>query len=67
MHKPVLLDETISFLNIKPGLIYVDCTLGAGGHSLEILKRLNGNGILIGIDQDKSTLELAKQRLNDFS
>ncbi len=67
MHKPVLLDETISFLNIKPGLIYVDCTLGAGGHSLEILKRLNGNGILIGIDQDKSTLELAKQRLKDFS
>jgi len=40
-HKPVLLDEVISSLNIKPNGIYVDLTLGGGGHSLEILKRLS--------------------------
>ena len=66
MHKPVLVEEVINLLNIKEG-IYVDCTVGHGGHSLEILKRLNGQGILIGIERDKEALEVAKDRLKEFS
>ncbi|MBI3591868.1 MAG: 16S rRNA (cytosine(1402)-N(4))-methyltransferase RsmH [Candidatus Melainabacteria bacterium] len=67
MHKPVLLKEVINFLNIKDDGIYVDCTLGHGGHSLEILKRLNGRGKLIGIERDESALKIAKDRLKQFS
>ena len=66
MHKSVLLNESIEFLNLREGLTYVDCTLGTGGHSLEILKRLNGTGILIGIEQDKSILNIAKENLGNF-
>ena len=51
-HKPVLLDETINGLNIKPNGIYVDGTLGGAGHSNHILKRLSSKGLLIGIDRD---------------
>jgi len=51
-HKSVLLEETIENLNIKPDGIYVDGTLGGGGHSYEIAKRLTAGGRLIGIDQD---------------
>lgn len=67
LHKPVLLNEVIDLLNIQKGKIYVDCTLGLGGHSQEILQRLNGEGILIGIERDKSALEIAKERLKEFS
>ena len=52
MHKSVLLDESIEALNIKDGSIIVDCTLGYGGHSSEILKRV-GNGYLYSFDQDE--------------
>lgn len=65
-HIPVLLEEVIGFLNLKPGHIYVDCTLGHGGHSIEILKRLDGNCTLIGIERDNSALQIAKSRLKDF-
>ena len=51
-HYSVLLNETIENLNIRPDGIYVDGTLGGGGHSYQILKRLGENGRLIGIDQD---------------
>ena len=51
-HKSVLLNETIDALKIKPDGIYVDGTLGGGGHSYEICKRLSDKGRLIGIDQD---------------
>ena len=51
-HVPVLLKETIDGLNIHPRGIYVDCTFGGGGHSKEILKRLNEDGRLIAFDQD---------------
>ena len=51
-HIPVLLNETIEGLNIKPNGIYVDGTIGGAGHSKEILKRLSKNGMLIGIDRD---------------
>lgn len=66
IHKPVLLNEVINFLNIRRGKVYVDCTLGAGGHSFHILQKLEGNGILIGIEQDKETFEIAKDRLKQF-
>ena len=65
-HISVLLEETIDSLNIKEDGIYVDCTLGGGGHSKEILKRLSHKGKLIGIDQDTSALKAAKERLKDY-
>ena len=65
-HKPVLLDETINGLNIKPNGIYVDGTLGGAGHSDHILKRLSSKGLLIGIDRDEEALSAAKERLKDF-
>lgn len=54
-HTPVMLNESVDGLNIKPGGIYVDATFGGGGHSKEILARLNGNGRLFGFDQDADT------------
>lgn len=66
-HKPVLLNECIEGLNIKPNGIYVDGTLGGAGHSKEILKKLDSkNGILIGIDRDEEALQAAKQNLLEF-
>ncbi|WP_333887673.1 16S rRNA (cytosine(1402)-N(4))-methyltransferase RsmH [Clostridium sp.] len=65
-HIPVLLKETIESLNIKQNGIYVDCTLGGGGHSLEILKRLSDKGRLIAIDQDISAISWAGERLKNF-
>ncbi|MCW8981115.1 MAG: 16S rRNA (cytosine(1402)-N(4))-methyltransferase, partial [Altibacter sp.] len=52
-HKPVLLKETVDGLNIRPNGVYVDVTFGGGGHSREILSRLDENGTLIAFDQDK--------------
>lgn len=66
-HKSVLLDETIDNLNIKPDGIYVDGTLGGGGHSYEIAKRLSDKGRLIGIDQDEDAIRAATERLQEFS
>lgn len=65
-HKSVLLNETIEMLKIKPNGIYVDGTLGGGGHSYEICKRLGENGRLIGIDQDEDAIRAAGERLNEF-
>jgi 16S rRNA (cytosine1402-N4)-methyltransferase len=65
-HKSVLLDETIEMLNIKPNGIYVDGTLGGGGHSYEICKRLDNNGRLIGIDQDEAAIHAGSKKLSDF-
>lgn len=66
-HKSVLLKECIENLNIKPSGIYVDGTLGGGGHSYKILKRLDKNGKLIGIDRDKEAIQAASQRLKEFN
>ena len=66
-HISILLNEAVAGLNIKENGVYVDCTLGGGGHSLEILKKLNGSGLLIGIDQDDFALEYSKKRLNDYN
>ena len=65
-HKSVLLDESIEALHIKPNGIYVDGTLGGGGHSYEICRRLSEQGRLIGIDQDAAAIEAASGRLAEF-
>lgn len=64
-HKSVLLKETIENLNIKNDGIYVDGTLGGGGHSYEIVKQL-GTGRLIGIDQDETAIDAASKRLEEY-
>lgn len=66
VHKSVLLQETIDALQVKPDGIYVDGTLGGGGHSYEICKRLGPNGRLIGIDQDEAAIQAAGERLQEF-
>ncbi|MGN1270747.1 MAG: 16S rRNA (cytosine(1402)-N(4))-methyltransferase RsmH [Clostridia bacterium] len=66
-HVSVLLNESIENLNIKPDGIYVDGTMGGAGHSLEIAKKLSKKGMLIGIDRDEEALEVAKERLKEFS
>lgn len=63
-HIPVLFQETMEGLNIRENGIYVDCTVGGGGHSAGILERLKG-GRLIAIDQDRDALEAAKDRLRE--
>ena len=62
-HVPVLLHEAIEFLNVRPGGLYVDCTLGIAGHASEIARRLGPTGRLIGFDRDPQALELAKVKL----
>lgn len=64
-HTPVMLDECITGLNIKPNGIYVDGTLGGAGHSSEIVKKLT-SGKLIAIDKDNDALAFSKERLKDF-
>ena len=66
-HKSVLLNECIDHLRIRPDGIYVDGTLGGGGHSYEICRRLSGNGRLIGIDQDAAAIKAAAGRLEEFA
>ncbi len=65
-HYSVLLEETVDGLNIKPDGIYVDGTLGGGGHAYEVCRRLNDKGRFIGIDQDEAAIEAAGARLRDF-
>ena len=66
-HKSVLLDECIDNLKIRKDCVYVDGTLGGGGHSYHILKALNGTGMLIGIDRDTDALQAASEKLKEFS
>ncbi|MDN4607557.1 16S rRNA (cytosine(1402)-N(4))-methyltransferase RsmH [Sporosarcina highlanderae] len=65
-HITVLLHEAVEGLNIKPDGVYVDCTLGGAGHSLEIVKRLSPDGRLICFDQDTTAIEAAKEKLKDY-
>ena len=65
-HKSVLLKESIDNLNIKVDGVYVDATLGFGGHSLEILKRIN-KGFLFAFDQDSEAIQYSSERLKDFN
>lgn len=65
-HQSVLLDETIRNLRVKPDGIYVDGTLGGGGHSYEVCRQLSAKGSLIGIDQDEAAICAAGERLREF-
>ncbi|MCR5369651.1 MAG: 16S rRNA (cytosine(1402)-N(4))-methyltransferase RsmH [Clostridium sp.] len=65
-HTSVLLEETVDSLQIKEDGIYVDGTLGGGGHASEVLRRLGENGRLIGIDQDEDAIAAASERLMPF-
>lgn len=66
MHIPVMLHETIDRLNVKSGGIYLDCTLGDGGHSGEILRRLGPDGRLLALDRDESAICRAKANLSKY-
>jgi 16S rRNA (cytosine1402-N4)-methyltransferase len=62
-HVPVLLDEALQYLNVRPGGVYVDATLGLAGHSSAIARRLGGKGRLICFDRDPQAMEAAKAKL----
>ena len=62
-HIPIMLNECIDMLAIKPDGIYVDATIGGAGHSQEIIKRLSSKGTLIGIDKDGEAISVSKSRL----
>jgi 16S rRNA (cytosine1402-N4)-methyltransferase len=64
-HVPVLLDEVLQYLNVRPGGVIVDATLGLGGHSAAIAKRLGAKGRLICFDRDPQAMELAKARMDE--
>jgi len=64
-HVPVLLEEALEYLNVRPGGVIVDATLGLAGHSSEIAKRLGGKGRLICFDRDPEAMEKAKARLDE--
>lgn len=66
MHIPVLVKEVVELLCLNSEGVYVDATLGCGGHSEEILKKLNGKGMVVGIEIDKEVLEIAKERLRNY-
>ncbi len=66
-HIPVLLNETIEGLNIKPDGIYVDGTIGGAGHSSKIIEKLSDKGLLIGIDRDEEALKASQEKLKDYS
>ena len=61
IHVPVLLEESITALNIKPSGFYIDCTLGDGGHSYKILSRLSSQGLLLSIDRDQNAIDFVKE------
>ncbi|WP_430786122.1 16S rRNA (cytosine(1402)-N(4))-methyltransferase RsmH [Virgibacillus flavescens] len=65
-HYSVLKEETINGLNIHASGTYVDCTVGGGGHSEQIVSKLNKNGLLVAIDQDIDALQAAKEKLTSF-
>ena len=65
-HISVLLKETVDGLNVRPGKVYMDGTLGYGGHTEEVLRRLGGSGRVIGIDQDEDAIAAAGRRLESY-
>src|SRR5436190_15333638 len=66
VHVPVLLKEVLQNLQLEPGQTVVDGTVGAGGHSREILRRIAPSGTLIGLDRDARMLEIAAHQLSAF-
>ena len=67
LHQPVMRQEALKALNLKPGQTIVDATIGTAGHSLEILKAISPGGRLIGIDRDEDALVIARERLAEFN
>lgn len=67
IHIPVLLRESIDSLAIKPNGFYIDCTLGDGGHSIEILRKLSPEGVLLSIDRDQNAIDFVKSFYNEES
>ena len=65
-HKPIMLDECITHLNINPNGVYLDCTVGGAGHSQEIAKKLK-DGMLLCLDKDEQALRVSKDRLKNFN
>jgi 16S rRNA (cytosine1402-N4)-methyltransferase len=65
-HEPVMLQEVLQWLNVKPGGVYADGTLGGGGHSEAILRKAGEGGALYGIDRDKAAIEAALRRLEAY-
>jgi len=65
-HIPVLTKEILNYLNLKKGGVYIDCTLGGGGHSKAILEKIYPHGLLIGIDQDIDAIEAVKEELKSY-
>ncbi len=65
-HRPVMLKEVLQWLNIREGGVYLDCTVGAGGHSRAILDETRGRVRIIGIDRDKEALKIASQELREY-
>jgi 16S rRNA (cytosine1402-N4)-methyltransferase len=61
IHTPVLLKESLESLNIEPDKFYIDCTLGDGGHSIEILKNLSPKGLLLSLDHDQNAIDFVKE------
>jgi len=62
----VLVEETIHWLGIKPDGLYIDSTVGLGGHAIEIVRRLGAGGRLVGLDRDAAALAIARERLREF-
>ena len=67
LHVPVLLEEALEYLNVRPGGVYVDATLGLGGHSMAIARRLGGRGRLICFDRDPQAMGAAKERFAELA
>src|SRR3990167_1331390 len=65
-HEPVMVEEVVRLLNLSNGMVVVDATIGTGGHALEIVKHISPDGVLIGIDRDKESLMVAKERLKTY-
>ena len=66
LHIPVLSAEVLAYLNPQPGEIFLDCTLGLGGHTALLAKALGSNGTIIGIDQDETAMSIAKAKLSEY-
>jgi 16S rRNA (cytosine1402-N4)-methyltransferase len=66
-HKPVLVEEVMQYMRCRKGSIYIDGTIGGGGHALEICRRIDGDGLLIGIDRDDEALAHAAEMLKEYS
>ena len=66
MHQSVLLDEVLELLNLREGGIYIDGTLGSGGHTEAILERIGESGMVLAIDRDRDALERSGKRLERF-